>query len=278
MKIQSVKRIKLNKIGTVAAVIILCFISFTAGVDLNQKANTASSASVLPVSKGGTGGNTASIAAANILGTNFENYSGILPLAKGGLGAAANTATGIETAQNNLKIPRVYTYAMNPDQVPKYIKIGETTTTYTNTNNSELSVFITGLARTRSSLNAIFNAFSLKTTAEDAQVVIKQATLTFLQSEGLLGSSNLVYAKICSSSSQMRAYGVYDGAGKITWWMQQAIYGTPTTLMFLNNGTTNPKTFTMETSATLPEGAIETQTICPVTETATPAPTDSSTS
>jgi hypothetical protein len=33
-------------------------VSFTAGVDLNKKASTASSASVLPVNKGGTGANT----------------------------------------------------------------------------------------------------------------------------------------------------------------------------------------------------------------------------
>ncbi|MDR2799459.1 MAG: hypothetical protein LBB07_02435 [Bifidobacteriaceae bacterium] len=58
MKIQNVKQIKLNKIGTVAAVLILCCISFTAGVDLTQSANSAGSNSALPVGKGGTGANT----------------------------------------------------------------------------------------------------------------------------------------------------------------------------------------------------------------------------
>jgi hypothetical protein len=135
MKIQSIKRIKLNKIGTVATVFILCCISFTAGVDLTQNANSAGSASVLPVNKGGTGGNTASIAAANILGTNFSNYDGILPLTKGGLGVNANTNDGKNAARNNLKLPLTERYDYEESNTwvkvaSQYVMVGGNSYTY----------------------------------------------------------------------------------------------------------------------------------------------------
>ncbi|MDR2799371.1 MAG: hypothetical protein LBB07_01975 [Bifidobacteriaceae bacterium] len=100
-----VKRIKLNKIGAMLTVLVLCCVSFTAGVDLTQNANSATSASVLPINKGGTGGNTASIAAANILGANFGNYTGTLPLSKGG-----TNATNASDARDNLGLPLAYQY------------------------------------------------------------------------------------------------------------------------------------------------------------------------
>jgi hypothetical protein len=153
MKIQNVKRVKLNKIGTVAAVLILCCISFTAGVDLTQNANSAGSASVLPIAKGGTGGNTASIAATNILGTNFENYSGILPLAKGGIGVDASTPTGKSTAQGNLNVPQSFTYPLNyaipgdPVDRAKYLKFASVQAPMPDQNDSRgnIVVNITGL-------------------------------------------------------------------------------------------------------------------------------------
>jgi hypothetical protein len=84
MKIQNVKRVKLNKIGAVAAVIVLCCISFTAGVDLTQNANSAGSASVLPILKGGTGANNAAGARTNLgvsstseMNDTIENRIGI---------------------------------------------------------------------------------------------------------------------------------------------------------------------------------------------------------
>jgi hypothetical protein len=60
------KLINFRKIGTVLAVMIFGFISFTAGVDLTNKANSATSASVLPVNKGGTGANNAKGARTNL--------------------------------------------------------------------------------------------------------------------------------------------------------------------------------------------------------------------
>ncbi|MDR2799073.1 MAG: hypothetical protein LBB07_00395 [Bifidobacteriaceae bacterium] len=90
MKIQNIKRIRLNSIGTVATVIVLCCISFTAGVDLTQNANSAGSSSALPVSKGGTGANNASGALTNlgaqeklVSGTNIKSLNGTSLLGKG---------------------------------------------------------------------------------------------------------------------------------------------------------------------------------------------------
>jgi hypothetical protein len=104
------KSINFRKIGTVLAIAVFGFISFTAGVDLTQNANSTASSSALPISKGGTGGKTAPIAAANILGTNFENYSGILPVANGGLGADISTVDGKLQAQSNLNVINSYSY------------------------------------------------------------------------------------------------------------------------------------------------------------------------
>jgi hypothetical protein len=52
------KLINFRKIGTVLAIAAFGFISFTAGVNLTQNANSAGSSSVLPVVKGGTGQNS----------------------------------------------------------------------------------------------------------------------------------------------------------------------------------------------------------------------------
>jgi hypothetical protein len=64
------KLINFRKIGTVLAVAVFGFISFTAGVDLTQNANSAGSSSALPVLKGGTGANNAASAR-----TNLDVYS-----------------------------------------------------------------------------------------------------------------------------------------------------------------------------------------------------------
>jgi hypothetical protein len=63
------KLINFRKIGTVLAVAVFGFISFTAGVDLTQNANSAGSSSVLPVLKGGTGNNYGNVPSADKLYT-----------------------------------------------------------------------------------------------------------------------------------------------------------------------------------------------------------------
>jgi hypothetical protein len=60
------KLINFRKIGTVLAIAVFGFISFTAGVDLTQNANSTVSSSALPISKGGTGSNNAAGARANL--------------------------------------------------------------------------------------------------------------------------------------------------------------------------------------------------------------------
>jgi hypothetical protein len=63
------KLISFRKIGTVLAITVFGFISFTAGVDLTQNANSAGSSSALPVNKGGTGQNNL----ANVMGVGSAN-------------------------------------------------------------------------------------------------------------------------------------------------------------------------------------------------------------
>jgi hypothetical protein len=146
MKIQSIKRIKLNKIGTVAAVLILCCISFTAGVDLTQNANSAGSASVLPVAKGGTGSNNAAEAASNILGTNFENYSGVLPLNRGGTQADSSTDAGKITAQRNQNNREVYRYgSRNASMTTVYEKVADVAYSASGFDADDQIVFISGV-------------------------------------------------------------------------------------------------------------------------------------
>jgi hypothetical protein len=141
------KKFKLKKVGTVLAVLVLCVVSFTAGVDLTQKANSATSASVLPINKGGTGANNASGAATNILGINFANYDGILPLANGGLGVDMTTQESKMSAQKNLNIPRYYEYPFRYGSSGNaYVKIAETYygNNNENANHSELALMVIG--------------------------------------------------------------------------------------------------------------------------------------
>jgi hypothetical protein len=138
------KLINFKKIGTVLAIAVFGAVSFTAGVDLTNKANSATSASVLPIGKGGTGGNTATTAAANILGTNFANYAGILPLEKGGLGVNASPAAGKDTARDNLNIPWSYTYKPGGyGSTTAYLKVASLITDRTEVDFESLVVSIT---------------------------------------------------------------------------------------------------------------------------------------
>ncbi|MDR2799017.1 MAG: hypothetical protein LBB07_00110 [Bifidobacteriaceae bacterium] len=77
------KLINFRKIGTVLAIAAFGFISFTAGVDLTQSANSAGSSSALPVSKGGTGA------------TTFASGQALI-----GNGAGALTTRGIDATPN----------------------------------------------------------------------------------------------------------------------------------------------------------------------------------
>ncbi|MDR3127888.1 MAG: hypothetical protein LBT99_00970 [Bifidobacteriaceae bacterium] len=102
----------IKKYGVLTSAFLLAILGF-----INScftQVNAASSSTVLPIAKGGTGNNSASGAATNILGTNFANYSGKLPasqltgsvpIANGGTGG-----TNISQAKTNLQIPRIYKY------------------------------------------------------------------------------------------------------------------------------------------------------------------------
>ncbi|MDR2799537.1 MAG: hypothetical protein LBB07_02865, partial [Bifidobacteriaceae bacterium] len=144
------KLINFRKIGTVLSIAVFGFISFTAGVDLTQNANSVTSASVLPINKGGTGANNANGAAANILGTNFENYSGILPLAMGGLGVSVTPSNDAEeshiTAQQNLGNPVTYQYASKAQGTATvYRKVANTSYSEYGGDWADQVVLITGL-------------------------------------------------------------------------------------------------------------------------------------
>ncbi|MDR3128001.1 MAG: hypothetical protein LBT99_01555, partial [Bifidobacteriaceae bacterium] len=86
-----------KKLGIIFCLFLFSIVIFISG-NLSQ-VNAASSSTVLPIAKGGTGSNSASGAATNILGNNYANYSGVLPVAKGGTGAN-NTIQ----AQKNLQV------------------------------------------------------------------------------------------------------------------------------------------------------------------------------
>jgi hypothetical protein len=265
VKIQSVKRIKLNKIGTVAAVFILCCISFTAGVDLTQNANSAGSSSVLPVAKGGTGGNTASIAATNILGTNYENYSGILPLAKGGLGVNATPAAGQETAQQNLGLPRRYRLPLKQD--PGYMKIAEARGNETYRDNTGQSILISGLARIGTVPFTAILSYGSPTNVSTGNPWIA-AKLVFFDNRPCDGGYT-------DNDYQLR-WIFNRETGLYEFWMKFATnwkYGS-TTLTYLNN-VPSPSTFTPVWSTTEPTPSTETETgtvpfVC--TAFTTPAP------
>jgi hypothetical protein len=155
-RLTSLKKFKLKKIGTVLTVLVFGVVSFTAGVDLTNKANSATSASVLPINKGGTGANNASGAATNILGTNFGNYSGVLPITKGGTGInivpspEASTIFAKTQAQRNLNnVQRtMYRFYYVANSAPKYIKLAQTAAADAGNDNRDIVALITGLDST----------------------------------------------------------------------------------------------------------------------------------
>jgi hypothetical protein len=88
------KLLSFRKIGTVLAIAVFGFISFTAGVDLTQNANSAASSSALPVAKGGTGANNGTDAVTNlgaqaklVSGTNIKTIDGGSILGAGNINA-----------------------------------------------------------------------------------------------------------------------------------------------------------------------------------------------
>ncbi|MDR0788834.1 MAG: hypothetical protein LBN03_01390 [Bifidobacteriaceae bacterium] len=95
---------------TLFSVLILFCLTLTSGIVLGinfeNKRVSAEPLGVtttgLPILKGGTNATTAPQAATNILGTNFANYTGILPVAQGGTGitnfALNNTLTSTSTS------------------------------------------------------------------------------------------------------------------------------------------------------------------------------------
>ncbi|MDR3116781.1 MAG: hypothetical protein LBT91_02970 [Bifidobacteriaceae bacterium] len=138
---------KIYKLGIGGLAFTLILISFTAGsfLDLNS-VNAASSATVLPISRGGTNSSTASGAAANILGTNFANYSaGALPIANGGTGTdSGNHRTMAYNLGMNPGIKIDYNGAWT--STPYWVKIFDvvrTTSDYSDYTNQ--SMRITGL-------------------------------------------------------------------------------------------------------------------------------------
>ncbi|MDR3127835.1 MAG: hypothetical protein LBT99_00695 [Bifidobacteriaceae bacterium] len=106
-----------KKLGAILCLFLFGIVTFVSG-NLSQ-VNAASSSTVLPVAKGGTGSNSASGAATNILGDNYANYSGILPIAKGGTGA--NSAI---QAQRNLQIGESYQYPVDTQSSSMYVRAG----------------------------------------------------------------------------------------------------------------------------------------------------------
>ncbi|MDR3116268.1 MAG: hypothetical protein LBT91_00270 [Bifidobacteriaceae bacterium] len=79
------KFLKLKKLGLLGLIFVFIYSNFLYGFLNNSFAET--SAAPLPITHGGTGSKTATQAAANLLGSNFANYEGILPVSKGGTGS-----------------------------------------------------------------------------------------------------------------------------------------------------------------------------------------------
>ncbi|MDR3116323.1 MAG: hypothetical protein LBT91_00565 [Bifidobacteriaceae bacterium] len=103
------KILKLKKLATAFNIFILVSLGFISG-NYIQVSAADSSAAVLPITRGGTGANSETSAAANILSTNFANYNGVLPVAKGGTGSNINDTKSLFQAQINLGLPPTYIY------------------------------------------------------------------------------------------------------------------------------------------------------------------------
>jgi hypothetical protein len=92
----------LRRLVGVLSVLLFGVSAFAAGNVLgsnNSKAAVTSNTAVLPVERGGTGGDTSGIASTNLLGNNFESYAGKLPLASkvSGTLPVGNGGTGVQT-------------------------------------------------------------------------------------------------------------------------------------------------------------------------------------
>ncbi|MDR3116875.1 MAG: hypothetical protein LBT91_03495 [Bifidobacteriaceae bacterium] len=113
------KRRIFKKLGILCVICLFGTATFISGYTANSHAAAAST--VLPISRGGTGGGTASLAANNILGKNFANYEGgVLPVAKGGTGTNNSAYSGMSAMLNLQGLP-FYSYARkNPWNASNY--------------------------------------------------------------------------------------------------------------------------------------------------------------
>ncbi|MDR3152629.1 MAG: hypothetical protein LBT85_04160 [Bifidobacteriaceae bacterium] len=133
------KKRAVKKFGILGIVFLFGVSAFISGYNINSYA--ASSNAVLPIIRGGTNANTASEAAANILGGNFDNYEGVLPVEKGG-----TAGTDYITAQNNLNLMPSFSYT---DRQPNtwYYRIGQVRASASeNWTNSSFTVVISANA------------------------------------------------------------------------------------------------------------------------------------
>ncbi|MDR3116782.1 MAG: hypothetical protein LBT91_02975 [Bifidobacteriaceae bacterium] len=127
-----------KKLSILITIFSLCFVSFLYGLSRNSQASSPTT--ILPISQGGTGANTASEAAANILGTNFDNYDGVLPVAQGGTGAK----TGVLASYNLTKRPELQLRYPGWVVTPYWIKVLDTNLHNGEYGSHTLRVFGTG--------------------------------------------------------------------------------------------------------------------------------------
>ncbi|MDR3116232.1 MAG: hypothetical protein LBT91_00080 [Bifidobacteriaceae bacterium] len=132
--------LKLKKFVILGVACLFAIAIFAGGYNINSYA--ASSSTVLPISRGGTNANTAAQASSNILGSNFANYSGLLPTSKlTGVVPIANGGTGANNVKNamyNLTgSPGIRVYLTNTID-PKYVKVLQVTVSDTLTYNNEI--------------------------------------------------------------------------------------------------------------------------------------------
>ncbi|MDR3152299.1 MAG: hypothetical protein LBT85_02405 [Bifidobacteriaceae bacterium] len=143
------KKQAVKKFGILGIIFLFGISAFISGYNINSYA--ASSNAVLPIIRGGTNANTASEAAANILGTNFDNYEGVLPSSKGGAGFNEVNPS----ADNTLTSLPKFTYSISTAKQWKvnsaYIRVGTSLLTgnYVNTLSVQ-SIYIIGFTEAQS--------------------------------------------------------------------------------------------------------------------------------
>ncbi|MDR3128044.1 MAG: hypothetical protein LBT99_01780 [Bifidobacteriaceae bacterium] len=117
-----------KKLGAILCLFLIGIVTFISG-NLAQ-VSAATSSTVLPVAKGGTGSNSASGAATNILGRDFTNYSGKLPASQlTGSVPIANGGTGAingATARANLEVSQSYVYQQQHGDYIEYVRVAMT--------------------------------------------------------------------------------------------------------------------------------------------------------